>query len=118
MEITKRPRGLAPGNPEWFKEVVGPKLLTRLHDEIEAQPVGELNPTGARLLVAGLGLCYPTVSAVHVTHETPLANVPTAELEQRLQQLALERQRELATTVDYTERVIPAGAVIAQRDAS
>lgn len=84
MEIPKRPRGLVPGSIEWFRQVVGPKLLTRLHDEIEAQNVGEMTPTGARLLTTGLSIVYPTVSAVHHTVETQLASMSDAQLKESL----------------------------------
>lgn len=92
---TTRPKGLVPGSVEWFKEAVGPKLLQRLHDEIEAQPVGAMNPTGARLLSVGLSIVYPTVSAVHHTVETTIAKTSTVELEARLLELARAHQMEL-----------------------
>lgn len=110
MDIIKRPRGLVPGSVEWFRESVGPKLLTRLHDEIEAQTVGEMTPTGARLLTVGLGLIYPTVSAVHHTVEGSLAKVSEVELKNRFEKLmqAHKEQQALeaseAQTVEFIEQ--------------
>ena len=84
-------------------------MLQRLDDEIAAQPVGEMNPTGARLLTVGLGLIYPTVSAVHHTVETDLGKTSTDALERRLAEIAQARQAELqiaaqeATPVTFIE---------------
>jgi hypothetical protein len=109
MDIIKRPRGLVPGSVDWFRESVGPRLLQRLSDEIEAQPVGQMTPTGARLLTVGLGLIYPTVSAVHHTVETDIGKTSTDALERRLAEIAQARQVELqmaarqAIPVQFTE---------------
>lgn len=87
MNIIKRPMKLVPGSPEWFREAVGPRLLQRIDDEIQAQPVGEMNPTGARLLTVGLGLIYPTVSAVHHTVENQYGKMDTQALKNELKLL-------------------------------
>lgn len=82
-----RPRGLVPGTREWLTEIEGPRVLKRVIDEIHAQPVGEMNPTGARLCSIVLDRVLPTISAVHHTIEGDLKQLSEQEIKDRLKEL-------------------------------
>lgn len=105
---TQRPRGLVPGTPEWLAEVQGPKLILRLIAEIEAQEVGQMSPTGARLLGLALDRIMPTLTAVHHTGETQLTGFSDDQLKEKLKSLLGEAEAakfDLTTieTVDFQE---------------
>lgn len=106
---TPRPRGLVPGTPEWLAEVQGPKLVLRLIAEIDAQAVGEMNPTGARLLGMALDRILPSLTAIHHTGETQLTGFTDAQLKEKLRILLGEQEAqkfELKTidTVEFKEQ--------------
>lgn len=89
---TDRPRGLVPGTPEWLAEIQGPALVLRLIAEIEAQPVGAMNPTGARLLGMALDRILPSLTAVHHTGETQLTAFSDEQLKEKLRVLLGEKE--------------------------
>jgi len=109
MDITTpRPRGLVPGSPQWLAEVQGPRLVLRLIEEIDAQKVGEMNPTGARLLGMALDRILPSLTAIHHTGETQLTGFTDEQLKEKLRLLLGEQEAakfNLATaeTVEYKE---------------
>lgn len=92
MDITQRPRGLVPGTPEWLSEIQGPRLVLRLVAEIEAQAVGEMNPTGARLLGMALDRILPSLTAVHHSGETQLTGFSDEQLKEKLRTLLGEQE--------------------------
>lgn len=96
---TQRPRGLVPGTPEWLAEVQGPKLVLRLISEIEAQPIGGMSPTGARLLGMALDRIMPSLTAIHHTGETQLTVMTDEQLKEKLRTLLGEKD---AATFDIT----------------
>lgn len=106
--ISKRPPGLVPGTPEWLQQIQGPKLVLRLVKEIEAQEVGSMNPTGARLLGMALDRVYPVLTAVHHTGETNFSRMTDEELKAKLAELVNKETSskfdiQTAETVDFTE---------------
>ncbi|KAF3997533.1 hypothetical protein [Glaciimonas immobilis] len=106
MDIAKRPRGLVPGSMEWLREMEGPRLLTRLVEEIHASPAGEMTPTAARCAGMLLPIIYPTLSAVHHTVETTLSKESTEDLQARFAKIMSEQRTLEASqplTVDFTE---------------
>lgn len=94
---------------EWLREVQGPRLLTRLVEEVHAATPGEMTPTQARCAGMLIPIIYPALSAVHHTVETTLAKVSTEELEARFAQLmqaqknAQALEASAAETVEFTE---------------
>lgn len=101
MDITTpRPRGLVPGTPEWLAEIQGPKLVLRLIAEIEAQEVGQMNPTGARLLGMALDRILPSLTAIHHTGETQLTGFTDDQLKEKLRLLLGEKE---AATFDLQQ---------------
>lgn len=105
---TPRPRGLVPGTPEWLAEIQGPKLVLRLIAEIDAQAVGEMNPTGARLLGMALDRIMPSLTAIHHSGETVLTGFTDDQLKEKLRLLLGEQEaakfdQATATTVDFQE---------------
>jgi|ERR1700675_669245 len=107
--IMERPRGLVPGTPEWLAQVQGPKLILRLVDEIEAQKVGFMSPTGARLLGMALDRIYPSLTAIHHTGSTDLTPMTDDELKEKLRLLLGEQEAtkfDLSTveTVEYKDQ--------------
>lgn len=106
--ITQRPRGLVPGTPEWLAQVQGPRLILRLVEEIEAQKVGFMSPTGARLLGMALDRVYPSLTAVHHTGSNDLTPMTDEQLREKLRLLLGEQEAtkfDISTveTVEYTE---------------
>ncbi len=106
---TPRPRGLVPGTPEWLAEVQGPKLVLRLIQEIDAQEVGQMNPTGARLLGMALDRILPSLTAIHHTGETQLNGMTDDQLKEKLRLLLGEKAAQTfdittASTVDFQEK--------------
>jgi hypothetical protein len=105
---TPRPRGLVPGTPEWLAEIQGPKLVLRLIAEIDAQEVGQMNPTGARLLGMALDRIMPSLTAIHHSGETQLTGFTDDQLKEKLRLLLGEQDAnkfDLTTvsTVDFQE---------------
>lgn len=105
---TPRPRGLVPGSPEWLAEIQGPKLVLRMIAEIDAQPVGTMSPTGARLLGMALDRIMPSLTAVHHTGETQLNGFTDEQLKEKLRLLLGEQEASKfeqgeVTTVDFQE---------------
>ncbi|MES2729965.1 MAG: hypothetical protein V4621_07725 [Pseudomonadota bacterium] len=93
MDIsTPRPAGLVPGSPEWLAEIQGPKLVMRLISEIEAQPVGNMSPTGARLLGMALDRIMPSLTAVHHTGDGNFATMTDEQLKEKLRVLLGEKE--------------------------
>lgn len=88
-EVTeiKRPRGLVPGSREWLTEIEGPRLITRLVDEVHAGEVGAMTPTQARCAAMLLDRFAPTMSAVHHTVEGTLGKMSEAEILAELERL-------------------------------
>lgn len=97
---TPRPRGLVPGSPEWLTEIQGPKLVKRMIDEIEAQEIGEMTPTGARLLGMALDRILPSLTAIHHTGETQLSGFSDEQLKEKLRILLGEKE---AATFDLKQ---------------
>lgn len=110
MDITtQRPRGLVPGSPQWLAEIQGPKLVLRLIKEIEAQEVGQMNPTGARLLGMALDRILPSLTAIHHSGETQLTGFTDEQLKEKLRLLLGEQEAAkfnlvTAETVDFKEK--------------
>ncbi len=109
---TPRPRGLVPGTPEWLAEIQGPKLVLRLIAEIDAQAVGEMNPTGARLLGMALDRILPSLTAIHHSGDTPLTGFSDEQLKEKLRALLGQEEAtkfDLKTidTVDFKEQSAP-----------
>src|SRR5882757_9423557 len=110
MDITTpRPRGLVPGSPEWLSEIQGPKLVLRLIHEIEAQKVGQMSPTGARLLGMALDRIMPSLTAIHHTGETQLTGFTDDQLKEKLRDLLRQQEAskfDMTTveTVDFKEK--------------
>lgn len=107
--ITQRPRGLVPGTPEWLAQIQGPKLVLRMIAEIDAQPIGSMSPTGARLLGMALDRIMPSLTAIHHSGETQLTGFTDEQLKEKLRLLLGEQEAakfNLATaeTVDYKEQ--------------
>lgn len=101
MDIaSQRPRGLVPGTPEWLAEIQGPRLILRLVDEIDAQQVGEMTPTGARLLGMALDRILPSLTAVHHTGDSPLGGFSDEQLKEKLRVLLGEKD---ANTFDLSQ---------------
>lgn len=105
---TARPRGLVPGSPEWLAEIQGPKLVLRLIAEIDAQAIGEMNPTGARLLGMALDRIMPSLTAIHHSGETQLTGFTDEQLKEKLRLLLGEQDaakfdQTQVTTVDFQE---------------
>jgi hypothetical protein len=105
---TQRPRGLVPGSTEWLAEIQGPKLVLRLIAEIDAQEVGQMNPTGARLLGMALDRIMPSLTAIHHSGETQLTGFTDEQLKDKLRLLLGEQDaakfdHSQATTVDFQE---------------
>lgn len=93
MDITTpRPRGLVPGTPEWLAEIQGPKLVIRLIKEIEAQEVGNMTPTGARLLGMALDRIMPSLTAIHHSGDTQLTSFTDDQLKEKLRALLGEKE--------------------------
>jgi hypothetical protein len=84
---TQRPKGLVPGTPEWLAQVQGPKLVLRMIAEIDAQPVGGMSPTGARLLGMALDRILPSLTAIHHSGDTPLTGFTDDQLREKLRVL-------------------------------
>lgn len=109
MAITvERPRGLVPGTPEWLAQVQGPKLILRMVAEIDAQQVGFMSPTGARLLGMALDRIYPSLTAVHHTGANDLTPMTDDQLREKLRLLLGEQEAnkfDISTveTVEYKE---------------
>lgn len=109
MDIsTERPKGLVPGSPDWLAQVQGPKLVMRLIEEIDAQAVGQMSPTGARLLGMALDRIMPSLTAVHHTGETHLTAFSDEQLKEKLRALLGEgeaKKFDLSTveTVEFQE---------------
>ena len=106
---TPRPRGLVPGSQEWLVEIQGPKLVKRLIDEIDAQQIGDMTPTGARLLGMALDRILPSLTAIHHTGETQMAGFTDEQLKEKLRVLLGENAAatfDLAQvqTVDFKEK--------------
>lgn len=106
---TPRPRGLVPGSPEWLTEIQGPKLVKRMIDEIEAQEIGEMTPTGARLLGMALDRILPSLTAIHHTGETQLSGFTDEQLKEKLRILLGEKEAatfdlKQVETVDFKEK--------------
>src|SRR5271169_1584040 len=104
----ERPRGLVPGTPEWLAQVQGPKLILRLVNEIDAQKVGFMSPTGARLLGMALDRIYPSLTAIHHTGNTDLSPMTDDELKEKLRLLLGEQEAtkfDISTveTVEYQD---------------
>lgn len=104
----ERPRGLVPGTPEWLAQVQGPRLILRLVEEIEAQKVGFMSPTGARLLGMALDRVYPSLTAVHHTGTNDLTPMTDEQLKEKLRLLLGEKEAarfDIGTveTVEFTE---------------
>jgi hypothetical protein len=109
MDITKRPRGLVPGTPEWLAQVQGPKLVLRMVAEIEAQEIGKMSPTGARLLGMALDRILPSLTAIHHTGETQLNGFTDDQLKEKLRLLLGEKEAaafdlKQVQTVDFQEQ--------------
>src|ERR1700740_1383558 len=110
MDITTpRPAGLVPGTPEWLTEIQGPKLVLRLIAEIDAQEVGKMNPTGARLLGMALDRILPSLTAVHHTGETGLSGYSDEQLKEKLRALLGEKEAAVfdmgqVQTVEFQEK--------------
>lgn len=110
MDIaTQRPRGLVPGSTEWLAEIQGPKLVIRLIKEIEAQEVGSMTPTGARLLNMALDRIMPVLTAIHHTGETQLTGFTDEQLKEKLRTLLGEQEASRfdltqVETVDFKEK--------------
>jgi hypothetical protein len=108
-ELSAPPRmGLMPGTPEWLAEIQGPKLVIRLIAEIDAQEVGQMNPTGARLLGMALDRIMPSLTAVHHSGETQLTGFTDDQLKEKLRLLLGEQDaakfdQATVTTVDFQE---------------
>ena len=109
MDITtQRPRGLVPGTPEWLAQVQGPKLVLRLVAEIEAQEIGNMSPTGARLLGMALDRILPSLTAIHHSGETQLTGFTDDQLKEKLRLLLGEKEAaafdlKQVQTVDFKE---------------
>lgn len=109
MDITtQRPRGLVPGTPEWLAQVQGPKLVLRLVAEIEAQKIGNMSPTGARLLGMALDRILPSLTAIHHSGETQLTGFTDDQLKEKLRLLLGEKEAaafdlKQVQTVDFQE---------------
>ena len=106
---TERPRGLVPGTPDWLAQIQGPKLIMRLVEEIDAQKVGFMSPTGARLLGMALDRILPSLTAIHHTGETQLSSFTDDQLKEKLRLLLDEQYAtkfELSTveTVEFKEK--------------
>lgn len=106
--ISERPKGLVPGTPDWLAQVQGPKLILRMVAEIEAQEVGKMSPTGARLLGMALDRIMPSLTAIHHTGETQLAAFSDDELKEKLRALLGEAQAQkfdmsTVETVEFTD---------------
>jgi hypothetical protein len=110
MDITTpRPRGLVPGTPEWLSEIQGPKILIRMIKEIEAQPVGEMTPTGARLAGMILDRVMPSLTAIHHSGDTNLVSFTDDQLKEKLRVLLGEKEAasfdlKQIETVDFQEK--------------
>lgn len=105
----ERPKGLVPGTPEWLAQIQGPKLILRMVAEIDAQKVGFMSPTGARLLGMAIDRIYPTLTAVHHTGTNDLTPLTDEQLKEKLRLLLGEKevsQFDMKTieTVEFTER--------------
>lgn len=110
-----RPTGLVPGTPQWLIEIQGPILIKRLVAEIEAQEVGKMNPTGARLLGMAIDRIMPSLTAIHHTGDTPLRSFSDDELKEKLRLLLGEKEAatfDLATveTVEFKETLAGSGS--------
>lgn len=109
MDIsTPRPAGLVPGSPEWLAEIQGPKLVMRLIDEIEAQKIGQMSPTGARLLGMALDRIMPSLTAVHHTGDGSFSTMTDEQLKEKLRVLLGEKEASVfdmkqVETVEYKE---------------
>src|SRR5271163_4908394 len=107
MDITtQRPRGLVPGTPEWLAEIQGPKLILRLVAEIDAQQLGFMTPTGAKLLGMALDRIMPSLTAVHHSGDTVLTGFTDEQLKEKLRLLLGEQDAAKfdlgqAETVDF-----------------
>lgn len=88
---SKRPVGLVPGTPQWLAEIQGPRLILRLIEEIEAQQVGQMSPTGARLLGMALDRIMPSLTAIHHSGETQLTGMSDDQLKEKLRMLLGEQ---------------------------
>lgn len=88
---SKRPVGLVPGTPQWLAEIQGPRLVMRLIQEIEAQQVGQMSPTGARLLGMALDRIMPSLTAIHHSGETQLSSFSDEQLKEKLRLLLGEK---------------------------
>lgn len=91
-QLLERPRGLVPGTPEWLTQIQGPRLVKRLIDEIDAQPLGAMSPTGARLLGMALDRILPSLTAIHHTGETALTGFSDEQLKEKLRALLGEQE--------------------------
>lgn len=89
---SKRPVGLVPGTPQWLAEIQGPRLVLRLIQEIEAQEVGQMSPTGARLLGMALDRIMPSLTAIHHSGETQLSGFSDEQLKEKLRVLLGEQE--------------------------
>lgn len=106
--LTERPKGLVPGTAEWLVQVQGPKLILRVIAEIEAQEVGKMNPTGARLVGMVVDRIMPSLTAIHHSGETQLTGFTDDQLKEKLRFLLGEKEAaafDLAQvqTVDFKE---------------
>jgi hypothetical protein len=97
---TKRPVGLVPGTPEWLAQIQGPRLILRAIQEIEAQQVGGMSPTGARIMSMLLDRVHPVLTAVHHSADASFSSMTTEELKQKLAELV---SPEVARKFDVTE---------------
>lgn len=105
---TQRPRGLVPGSQDWLTEIQGPKLVMRLIKEIDAQKVGQMSPTGARLLGMALDRVLPSLTSIHHTGETQLNAFTDDQLKEKLRALLGEKDAsrfdmQVVQTVDFQE---------------
>lgn len=106
--ISQRPRGLVPGTPEWLAQIQGPKLVLRMIAEIDAQEVGSMSPTGARLLGMALDRIMPSLTAIHHSGEGQLTGFTDEQLKEKLRLLlgeadATKFDQTQVTTVDFQE---------------
>jgi hypothetical protein len=105
---TQRPRGLVPGSQDWLVEVQGPKLVMRLIKEIEAQKIGQMSATGARLLGMALDRILPSLTAIHHTGDGQLNAFTDDQLKEKLRILLGEKEAarfdmKEVQTVDFQE---------------
>lgn len=107
--LTERPKGLVPGTPEWLAQVQGPKLVLRMIAEIDAQEVGKMSPTGAKLMSMALDRILPSLTAIHHTGETQLNGFTDDQLKEKLRLLLGEKEAAdfdltQVQTVDFKEQ--------------